>query len=324
MERPGFAFNDSFDLKIKRLLKLIVIQSTGKIVCWLLFLLCIIHALSSIPASAVENSDSSPPKKIAFPGGDIFLPLIADPKQPQFAGSIVQVHPEVEQGFDEDFVGGFVVYGETLGMIRMQEPARKKAWQISIKGGLFAQFNLEGDSMPLLNTDYLIALAHTYRRDALSFRTILYHQSTHLGDELILEEENDQVTTKRINFSYEAIDVIGSYEWRQFRFYAGGFHAVRTDPVNFKKWGCHSGLEYYSTRKSFLGGKPLGGIDIKLNQEQDWEPNTSLKIGIQYGNGESCSRYVRVMAEFYDGYIPFGQFFDDKMQTYGLGFSFGF
>jgi hypothetical protein len=56
---------------------------------------------------------------------------------------------------------------------------------------VFAQFDLDSTSDDLLNADYVVGLPLTFRRAGFSARGRFYHQSSHLGDELLLREEND-------------------------------------------------------------------------------------------------------------------------------------
>ena len=109
----------------------------------------------------------------AFPMGDPFQPLIADPKQPQFFGS-----------------------------------RERDALQLSVEGSLFAQFNMNTPSYDLINADYTIGIPVTYRHGDNSLRVHIYHQSSHLGDEF-LQSVNPP---EQVNLSYEAIELIYSRE----------------------------------------------------------------------------------------------------------------
>ena len=74
-------------------------------------------------------------------------------------------------------------------------------------GGIHAQFNLDMPSRALVNADYAIGFPVSYRKGPDSLRITLYHQSSHLGDEYLL-----QSNTNRIEFSYEALNMTGSRE----------------------------------------------------------------------------------------------------------------
>lgn len=250
---------------------------------------------------------------IPFPTGDLFWPLIADPKQPQF--SISFRHYKTPLGNANTAAVG---YGETFGLYRLAYPRLDEAFQISISGALFAQFNLDTPSYDLVNADYIIGFPMTYRRGNTSLRLRLYHQSSHLGDEFLLHSG-----PQRINLSFESLELLLSRRWGPWRIYLGGEYLISREPGELKRSGFHSGLEYYGSR--FLGmGQWMTGLDVKSWEENDWSMDISLLAGIEFGMARPGNRRVRVMAEGYKGHAPHGQFYKDRISYYGLGFYLGF
>ena len=71
--------------------------------------------------------------------------------------------------------------------------ARKDAWQLSISGAVFAQFNLDASSMDLINADYIIGFPLSYRNGSWSARARLFHQSSHLGDDFLLQPQKPEL-----------------------------------------------------------------------------------------------------------------------------------
>lgn len=273
----------------------------------------------SLPISADEDQDPhTRPGRISFPKDDVFQPLIADPKQEQFYASVLYFDPEGDEGF----LAGVVGFGETLGLIRWAGESENDGLQISIIAGVFAQFNLEAESHDLLNADYTAALAGTYRRGPNSMRVRLYHQSTHLGDELLLGDE--ELQENRVNFSFEALEIIGSRNWGEWRGYAGGSYLIHREPGNLQRAGLRGGVEYHGIRQYWLGSRLIGGLDIKSSEHHDWEPSTSLKAGMEFGKPWSGNRRLRFMLEGYRGFVPYGQFYDLKMTSYGAGIYLSF
>ncbi|MFH1994694.1 MAG: DUF1207 domain-containing protein [Nitrospinota bacterium] len=129
-----------------------------------------------------------------FPVGDFFKPLIADPKQPQFFVSFDRFRSS-----GQEFTMASVGFGETFGMYRLLGEHEGNGLQISLQGGLFAQFNMDAPSSDLINADYIIGIPLTYRHNDDSIRLRIYHQSSHLGDEF-LQSVNPP---ERINLSYD-------------------------------------------------------------------------------------------------------------------------
>lgn len=251
---------------------------------------------------------------IPFPTGDLFRPLLADPKQPQFFVSLRR-YDSVVDTVSTAAVG----YGETFGLYRRPGSRTGDGLQVSVSGALFAQFNLDSQSNDLLNADYTIGLPVTYRRGPFSTRLRLYHQSSHLGDEFLL-----RARPERVNLSFESLELIGSYEWRRFRGYFGGEYLLSREPPDLDRQGLHGGFEYHGTEALLWGGHLVAGLDLKSWAEHDWSVDASLKAGLEFGAVKPGRRRLRVMGELYNGFAPHGQFYNDDISYYGLGVYLGF
>lgn len=254
------------------------------------------------------------PDTVPFPTGELFWTLLADPKQPQFFVSWRQYDTSADNA-NLAAVG----YGETFGLYRREGKHPGDGLQVSVSGGLFAQFNLDAPSADLVNADYVIGIPVTYRRGPWSSRLRIYHQSSHLGDEFLLRAQPE-----RINLSFESMEMLLSYDWRPFRLYGGGEYLISREPEDLDPEGLHAGLEYRGDTPLLWGGRLVGGLDLKSWREHDWEVDTSLKVGLEFGATQPGRRRVRVMLEGYDGYSPHGQFYDDKISYYGMGVYLGF
>jgi len=254
------------------------------------------------------------PDTIPFPTGDIFWPLLADPKQPEFSVSARRYKVEGDY-----FTVAAVGYGETFGLYRRAGEQPEEGLQISLAGGLFAQFDLGAPSYDLINADYTIGVPITYRKGPQSMRLRFYHQSSHLGDEFLL-----RVNPERVNLSFEALEYIYSYDLKPVRLYGGGEYMVHRDPPDLKPFSFHGGIEYRGRNVLWNHGRWLGGIDIKSWEQHDWEPDVSIAIGTEFGPPQPGRRRMRVMLEGYHGHNPHGQFYDSRIYYAGLGIYLGF
>jgi hypothetical protein len=251
----------------------------------------------------------------AFPTGDLFRPLVADPKQPQFFVSVRSF-----KTLDEHYTMASVGFGETFGLYRWFGDREGNGLQLSLEGALFAQFNLESESSDLLNADYTIGIPLTYKYGDNSLRFRIYHQSSHLGDELLLSSNPPD----RVNLSYEAVELILSREWRGWRLYGGGEYLVHKEPSDLMPLSAHWGIEYRGSDPLLWNGRPVVGVDMKSLEEHDWDIDTSIKAGLEFGHPNPGQRRLRVMAEWYQGFDPHGQFYTNKVDYLGLGVSLGF
>ncbi len=174
-----------------------------------------IHVVVSSAAPSAEN------EPIVFPAGDLFRPLLADPRQPQFFVSFVKMTTPTDR-----ITAASVGYGENFGLWRWPGANPGDGWQFNFAGGLFALFNLSAPSNDLVNGDYNVGFSLTHGAGPWSQRFRLYHQSSHLGDEFLLSQPN----IKRINLSIEAVDAVTSYEGKRWRVYGGPGYLIGRDP----------------------------------------------------------------------------------------------
>jgi hypothetical protein len=252
----------------------------------------------------------------SFPVGDVFRPLLADPKQPQFFVSVVRFHTPGVRRYNLAAVG----FGETFGFYRFLGSSENDGLQLSMEAALFAQFNLNTHSYDLQNADYTIGIPITYRHGDNSLRFRIYHQSSHLGDELLLSTN----PPSRVNLSFEAVELIYSREWRGWRVYGGGEYLIDKDPKELKPLSAHWGLEFRGSNALVWGGRPIVAADMKSLEEHDWALDTSIKAGLEFGHPNPGQRRLRVLAEWYKGADPHGQFYAHKVDYLGLGIYLGF
>jgi len=139
---------------------------------------------------------SAPPGKLWLPDGDLFRPLMADLKQPRgylsFRSVDFQSTALPAGGQDRTIKAAVVGLGSELGIWRRSQRSRCEGVQVNLLAAAFSQFNLDAPGDDLINTDFLVGPELMFRRGAVSARLRLYHQSSHLGDEFLLD--NPEVT----------------------------------------------------------------------------------------------------------------------------------
>lgn len=274
-------------------------------------------------SSAVQGSPASAQAtgRKAFPRGDLFSPLLADVKEPRFFVSLRQFKTfgqTISRDFDR-FTMASVAYGGTFGLARWPGRTSSEGLQLSLDGALFAQFNMNSPSHDLLNADYTVGIPVTYRRGGFSLRFRLYHQSSHLGDEFLLRYH-----PTRVNLSFESFQLILSGESRHWRVYGGGEYYVDQYPHDLRPGGLQGGVEYRSVDPLFGTAKFVAGLDVKSFQENSWNPSYSLKAGFAFGAGWPDRPGLRLMAEAYHGFSPYGQYYTQRVQYVGMGLYFDF
>lgn len=260
-------------------------------------------------------------EKVFLPSGVLFAPLIADPKEPQSFVSLQNASTyrgAISPGRDRIELAS-VAFGGTFGLFRWLGEAEGNGFQAGVDGALFAQFDMSSDDHRLINADYTVGIPFTFREGSFSTRLRVYHQSSHLGDEFLLDYE-----PARVNLSFIGVQVLASKDFEYWRAYGGCEWMGNRDPSSLRAWSAMAGMEYREKARYVLRGRFVGGFALKAYQENDWHPGASLKAGMEFGPPEPSTRHFRVMLEAYKGYLPFSQFFQQRVEYLGLGAYFSF
>lgn len=260
---------------------------------------------------------------VGLPTGDVFCPLLADPKAIR---SFLSYQRTIGEGDSLSTIGS-VGIADQFGIARWGGTTPGNGVQLSIAGAVFAQFDLDAASYDLLNADYIIGIPLTMRHGGFSMMLRAYHQSSHLGDEFLLRGEHPE----RVNLSFESAEAILSIEGAGLRVYGGGEYLFHRFPDALEKYVAHVGAELRRATplielgETVGGVRPVAAVDLKASQEQDWKPSVSARAGLEFDRTRGAnppSRRWSLLVESYTGPSPYGQFFSRKIQYVGLGMHF--
>lgn len=243
--------------------------------------------------------------------GRLFDPLIADPRWPHFGASYHHY-----TGSDSQFRNvGAVSFGESFSLYRGDGPLGGQ-WEAGLQAAVFAIFDLDGESSDLINADYYVALAGSYRHGDWQALVRFFHQSSHLGDEFVLSNRVD-----RVNLSYEGIGLIVSryVADEALRLYAGGSYLVRRDPEDLEPAAVQYGLELYSPWHLTRGIRPVAAVDLQNRQQNSWAVDVSARAGLEFEGVQVLGRKLQLMVEYFNGHSPNGQFYRERVSYIGLG-----
>ncbi len=284
---------------------------------WIFFLSLLV--VGSVANGAVVAEDGTGRYvAVSFPVGNPFFPLIAAPKE---ARTFISQY-KMKSNFPNATNVASVAYGGHYGLYRLSEPSGREIWQVSFTAALFAQFNLDQPSDDLVNADYTFGFTLTHRHGDISSRLRIYHQSSHLGDEVLL---NHSLPIEWRDINFEALEALIAYDWNQWRFYGGGEYIVRqAEGTSMDPPMVRTGIEYRGRDLSGRNMRFVGGLDLASRQELDWSVDTSFKAGFELGGREPEGRNLRVLLGIYNGYIPYGQFYTEKATSYGLELALSF
>ncbi|HEX7900589.1 MAG TPA: DUF1207 domain-containing protein [Planctomycetota bacterium] len=274
----------------------------------------VVAALSKIPGvtrvELLEGPATSTGWEL-FPDWRLFRPLLADPRWPHFSWSY-KVHSGEDDLLSESASLNFGEFFSLAGY----DSAGAGRFELGIQAGVFATFDMDAESFDLINADYMAGVPLAWRGGPVSAQLRFYHQSSHLGDEFLLRTSID-----RVNLSYEGVDLKVSFAlFEQLRLYAGAGYLLHTDPADVKPGSAQAGAEFDS-RAGWFGGflSPVAALDLQRPREGGNEIDISARLGVEFEKPDTAKRRVLLLVEYYRGNNPDGQFFDEKIETIGLG-----
>ncbi|MCX6987245.1 MAG: DUF1207 domain-containing protein [Chlamydiae bacterium] len=268
---------------------------------------------------------------IWFPQSTIvFQPLIADPREPYYYAAY---------RYGDKVIGkqvASVALGDDFPFFRWRDVLRWHGdMQIGIQGGVWAVFNYwhiqnkpDNQSCELVNADYFFGIPLTYGVDRWAFRLRLYHISSHLGDEFLVN--NPEYYDDRVNPSFEALDFTTSYQFSgHLRAYGGPGVIIHSDSsFPMKTLYVKYGAEVHVLGKKLyyhkLYGTPFLALHFENWQVRDWNLDLFIKTGYELSKLQGIGRKMRVYIDYHHGYSYEGQFFLRKTQYGELGLSWGF
>ncbi|MBN1914994.1 MAG: DUF1207 domain-containing protein [Parachlamydiales bacterium] len=266
-------------------------------------------------------------KGIWFPQNtELFLPLIADPRQ---------VINSIGYRGGDKVIGKKAVavsLGADFPIFRWLEVLPWKGdLQISIESGIWSVFNLDpkpnyNGGTALVNTDFYVAIPLSYAVNKWSFRFRIYHLSSHLGDEFLV----DHPGYHRVNPSYEAVDFFFSYQANDIlRLYGGPGLILHSD----KSFDMDHAYVEYGTEARFAGSKFdyhklygtfFAAIHFRNWQMDHWYFDGTYALGYEWSNLKNVGRRIRLFAEAHHGYSLEGQFMKDKTSYGSIKLAYGF
>lgn len=256
----------------------------------------------------------------------LFQPMIADPRQVIYSIG---------------YRGGDQVVGKKAIPISLGDDFPIFRWidvfrwhgdlQMGIEAGIWSVFNLDpqpniGGGTALFNTDFYVGIPFTYAVNKWAWRFRIYHESSHLGDEFLVNHPDFD----RKNPSFEAFDIFFSYQaFGCLRFYGGPgiiIHSDDTFPMkNF--------YFEYGGEARFLGNKiyyhKLYGTFFVATYWRNWQLNDfnmdgTYLLGYEWSKLQGVGRKIRIFAEYHHGYSSEGQFMNQRSNYWSVRMAWGF
>lgn len=256
----------------------------------------------------------------------LFQPLIADPRQVNYtlgyrAGDHVIGVKTIAVSLGDDFP-----------IYRWLNVWGHGDMQIGIEAGIWSVFNLDphpdlAGGTELVNTDFYCGIPLTYAINQWSFRFRIYHISSHLGDEYMVNHPN----VPRLNPSIEALDLYTSYQaTKNIRLYVGPgviFHSDKSFPEKpplYIQYGTEARFFGSKFLKQRLFGTFFYAMHIRNMQFLKWYFDGTYRFGYEFSKLAGIGRKLRLYVGFHQGFSLEGQFQKERTHYFEFNFNYGF
>lgn len=270
-----------------------------------------VAAAATFLAFAVNASAHTPYK--VFPESEqVFQQLEADPRRIQLGAAYYRL-----DGKDR----ADVALGHSWGMTHWDTNGDYLSWQWNIEAMAYSRFTLSGALNAFETVDFVGNLPLAVKHGIFSARAMLFHESSHLGDDYI-RRTSDQgfrysIDGARATLSAEPL------AWA--RLYCGMTYLLHTIPDPARKTA-QAGLE--------LTTRPLGeskrypmrlfaASDLQFREATGYRINSRSIAGVIVGY-DGVPRSMRAFVGLFQGYSPFGQFYRRHERYTDIGLSFHF
>lgn len=219
------------------------------------------------PLAAQERAETG----VTDPNGHPFRMPTVSPIEPVYR--IAPVH--VSRG-DRELWVGLGKFGDKWSFWLRQRPEERFELSGAFHLQAASRFDLESVSNTFVEITFRVGGYLRARFGKVAARVDLYHVSSHLGDEFLIEEDVEPLSTSRegIDFLFQIAPLDGLI------LYGGPGWLIRSSP-DFEASSLRFGGEWESTREAWV--RPYVGVDTYLWAEQDWKPQFAGEVGTALG-----------------------------------------
>lgn len=269
-------------------------------ICWT------VSALFLLAASAAGQQTPF----AAFPDAeDVFRQPVADPRRIQLSAAYYRL-----RGDDVSDIA----LGHSWAMARWRPRERDWTWQWNLEAMAFSRFTLGGDVNEFQAIDFFGHLPLEARRGRFSARGLIFHESSHLGDDYIRRTGDTGV-----RYSIDGLRAQAAWDWtRRLRTYAGTAYLLHTVPSP-KRWNLQAGFEMLSADLELLKDYPVRlfvAQDFQWHERVQWNMDSRSLVGFRFGF-KGTVRAMRLYLGYFDGHSPFGQFYARREHYADIGIS---
>lgn len=265
-----------------------------------------VAALLSVLAA---NAAARAPMEVFPEPEKVFRQLEADPRRVQLGAAYYRL-----DGKDR----ADAALGHSWGMTRWRTEDESWSWQWNVEAMAYSRFTLGGLLNAFETVDFVGNLPLAARHGRWSARAMLFHESSHLGDDYI-RRTGDQgfrysIDGARLTLSVEPLD------W--LRAYCGATYLLHTIPDPARR-AAQAGVELTSRAFGARLLRVFAAQDVQFREAVDFHGSWRLMAGVIVGV-DGAPRAMRAFVGRFDGYSSFGQLYRRRERYTDIGLRFQF
>lgn len=204
--------------------------------------------------------------------------------------------------------------------------------QVGIEACMWSVFNVKvpapniNGGTALTNSDFYVGIPLSFAADAWSFKLRVYHISSHVGDEFLVNHPG----FVRVNPSFEAVDFFSSYQAFDFwRLYIGPGYILHSDQsFNMQHWYLEYGTELRFWGKKYyyhrLYGTCVLAAHFRTWEYLHWEFDGTFLAGYEFSKLQGVGRKIRFVGIYHKGFSLEGQFAKLRTSYLTIALMYGF
>jgi len=258
---------------------------------------------------AIPRFSAAEYKSQSYPAAhELFAPLQADPSEPHFGFELgLPVSHRLVARIDVgDYLG---LYRWALGDVG--------ALQLNVGGAINTRFDATS-SHDLQVVDFYGNVPLDLRIGRFSARSMFYHDSSHLGDDYLRQNNIESV-----KHSWDSVREILSWDaCNALRLYGGYSGAIHTKPEWDGRQELQGGVEMFFNPSGRGYWHPYWANDVQSWARTGWDPTWTSQLGVKTGESSSLGRGISYFLQFMRGPRLEGQFFINRETIWSAGLKF--
>ncbi|MYG47895.1 MAG: DUF1207 domain-containing protein [Gemmatimonadales bacterium] len=241
--------------------------------CGLMVCLLLLTAFAAATDPLVAQASDAAASGIRDPNGHPFRTPAGSPLEPVHRLALLSAtRDSLRDGI------ALADVGDRLGFWIRRDPDGKAEYAGAIHGGAFSRFDLGGPDQALIEVHYRIGVLFRARYGAVAARAELYHLSSHLGDEFLLDTGARPISTSRegLELMLQGSPVSG------LTVYGGPGVLLRSTP-DFGRLSLRAGTAWESAPGA--RARFHASLDYFGWAELGWEPAITAEVGAGLARG---------------------------------------